>query len=46
MIYKNLGNTQVKIPAIGQGTAAFRRDPEEAKRQLKALRLGIELGMT
>jgi len=45
MIFKNLGNTQVKIPAIGQGTAGFRTYPQEARKQIEALRLGIELGM-
>lgn len=46
MIYKKLGNTDVKIPAIGQGTAAFRRHPENASKQIEALRLGVSLGMT
>lgn len=50
MKYKELGKTNTKIPAIGQGCMGIggylSRDPLQDNDQIKALRLGIELGMT
>ena len=50
MKYKKLGNTQIKIPAIGQGCMGvggyISRDSNDDEKQIKTLRLGIELGMT
>jgi len=50
MIYKTLGNTQVKISAIGQGTIGAgsyqNTTSERIRRRIDVLRLGIELGIT
>jgi len=50
MQYKELGKTHTKISAIGQGCMGIggylSRDSLQDDNQVKALRLGIELGMT
>lgn len=49
MLYKKLGNTSQKVAAIGQGTGITDDLITSASyddKQVKALRLGIELGMT
>jgi diketogulonate reductase-like aldo/keto reductase len=50
MKYKKLGKTHTKISAIGQGCMGIggylSKDSLQDDNQLKALRLGIELGMT
>lgn len=46
MKYRNLGTTDVKIPVIGQGTWKFGEEQENAKREIEALRYGIENGLT
>ncbi|WP_409304414.1 aldo/keto reductase [Peribacillus sp. SCS-155] len=46
MIYRTLGGTKEKIPVIGQGTFKFGEDKGQAKREIEALRFGIENGMT
>ena len=49
MLYKNLGNSQVKIPAIVQGTTGVGSysnfNGEEIDKRIKVLRYGIDLGM-
>lgn len=48
MKYKNLGNTNEKVAVVGQGCMGIGgylfKDNSEEKEQIKALRLGIELG--
>jgi len=50
MKYKKLGKTHTKISAIGQGCMGiggyFSKDSLQDDNQVKALKLGIELGMT
>jgi aryl-alcohol dehydrogenase-like predicted oxidoreductase len=50
MKYKKLGKTDTKIPVIGQGCMGIggylSQDPSQDSNQIKALRRGIELGMT
>lgn len=50
MKYKELGKKQIKIPVIGQGCMGIggylSEDSFQNNNQIKALRLGIELGMT
>ena len=47
MRYKTLGNTKVKISAIGQGTSGYLpQGKEQEVNQIRALDLGIGLGMT
>ena len=50
MKYKKLGKKQIKIPVIGQGCMGIggylSEDSFQDNNQIKALRLGIELGMT
>ena len=50
MRYKELGKDHIKIPVIGQGCMGiggyFSKDLREDDRQVRALRFGIELGMT
>ncbi|TFE19436.1 aldo/keto reductase [Cohnella luojiensis] len=46
MLYRTLGPTNVKIPVIGQGTWKFGEDKSNSKREIEALRFGIENGMT
>jgi len=49
MIYKKLGNKQVEIPAIGQGTTGAGSysnfNPETVKKRIQVLSHGIDLGM-
>lgn len=49
MIYKNLGNTEIKIPAIAQGASRIGSysnfNPDEVNNRIKAIRYGIEMGM-
>jgi diketogulonate reductase-like aldo/keto reductase len=50
MKYKALGKKQIKIPVIGQGCMGIggylSKDTRQDDNQARALRLGIELGMT
>ena len=46
LVYRELGSTGVRIPAIGQGTWRMGGGREEDLRAVEALRTGIELGMT
>ena len=50
MKYKELGKKHTRIPVIGQGCMGIggylSRDTHQDNDQVKALRLGIELGMT
>lgn len=50
MQYKEIGKKHIKIPAIGQGCMGIggylSKDSLQDDNQIKALRLGIELGMT
>lgn len=50
MQHKELGKSSIKIPAIGQGCMGIggylSKDSYQDDSQVKALRLGIELGMT
>ena len=50
MQYKEIGKRHIKIPAIGQGCMGIggylSKDSLQDDNQVKALRLGIELGMT
>lgn len=46
MLYRTLGSTNVKIPVIGQGTWKFGEVKSNSKREIEALRFGIENGMT
>jgi len=46
MIYRELGNTGVSIPAIGQGTWKFGQDNHSEKDEIEALRFGIQNGLT
>lgn len=50
MFHKQLGDTQVNIPAVGQGTIGAgdprHPRPERMKRRIELLRRGIELGIT
>ena len=49
MLYKNLGSTNLKISAIGQGATHVGSyawyDNDKAKERIKGWRIGIELGM-
>ncbi len=50
MIYKYIGNTGVKIPAIAQGTTGIgsygRFNPDTVKERITVLKNGIDLGLT
>lgn len=50
MIFKQLGNTSVKIPVIGQGTGGLSsrlaESPQKVNAFIDVLRLGIDLGIT
>ena len=50
MILKKLGNTQVNIPAIGQGTTGsgsyLNFNPDLVKRRIEVLTYGIDIGMS
>jgi diketogulonate reductase-like aldo/keto reductase len=49
MIFKKLGNKQIEIPAIGQGTTGIGSyqnfNPEGVKKRIEVLKYGIDLGM-
>jgi len=49
MLYKNLGNTEIKIPAIAQGASRIGSysnfNPDEVNNRIKAIRYGIDMGM-
>ena len=46
MIARTFGATGVPVSVLGQGTWRMGESAREAKREIAALRLGIELGMT
>jgi len=50
MIYKNLENTGISIPAIAQGTARIgnyaKSTPENVRQRIDLLRYGISIGLT
>jgi len=46
MQYKPFGNTKAQVPVIGQGTWQYPEHGAGVEAAKKALRLGIELGMT
>ncbi|MDQ0914594.1 aldo/keto reductase [Paenibacillus sp. V4I5] len=46
MLYRKLGNLEVSIPAIGQGTWKFGEDRHKEKEEIEALRFGIANGLT
>lgn len=46
MLQRKLGNTEVHIPAIGQGTWKFGEEERNAKQEIEALLFGIERGLT
>ncbi|TIR55254.1 MAG: aldo/keto reductase, partial [Mesorhizobium sp.] len=43
---KTLELAGVSVPVIGQGTWRMGEEPSQHKKEVAALRLGIELGMT
>ncbi len=45
MLRRKLGHTEVRIPAIGQGTWKFGEDQHSEKDEIEALRFGIEQGL-
>jgi diketogulonate reductase-like aldo/keto reductase len=46
MKYRSLGTTNEKLPLIGQGTWTYGENQSEALEEIKALRYGIENGLT
>ncbi|UPK42650.1 hypothetical protein [Paenibacillus pabuli] len=44
MLYRKLGNTEVSIPVIGQGTWKYGEDKQKEKEEVEALRFGIRNG--
>lgn len=46
MIKRKFGWTGIKVPVIGQGTWMIEGDSDNESRAVKALRLGLKLGMT
>jgi len=46
MLYRKLGNTEVSIPVIGQGTWKYGEDKQKEKEEIEALRFGIRNGLT
>ncbi len=46
MIYRRFGNTGEMLPIVGQGTWKMGEEPARRQEEIRALRLGIELGMT
>ncbi|WP_211326509.1 aldo/keto reductase [Paenibacillus flagellatus] len=46
MIFRTLGRTDVRIPAIGQGTWKFGERKEKEREEIEAIRFGIENGLT
>ncbi len=46
MIHRRFGNTGETLPIVGQGTWKMGESPARRQEEIRALRLGIELGMT
>lgn len=46
MLYRKLGNTEVSIPVIGQGTWKYGVDKQKEQDEIEALRIGISNGLT
>ncbi|MCG7379267.1 aldo/keto reductase [Paenibacillus sp. ACRSA] len=46
MRFRKLGNTDIDIPVIGQGTWKFGEDPRKERDEVEALRHGIQNGLT
>lgn len=46
MLYRKLGNTEVSIPVIGQGTWKYGVDKQKEQDEIEALRFGISNGLT
>ncbi|MEI5906743.1 aldo/keto reductase [Bacillus spongiae] len=46
MLYRRLGNTSERIPAIGQGTWKYGENKSNEKQEIEALRFGLENGLT
>jgi diketogulonate reductase-like aldo/keto reductase len=46
MKYRSLGTTNEKLPLMGQGTWTYGENQSEALEEIKALRYGIENGLT
>ncbi|WP_339845490.1 aldo/keto reductase [Paenibacillus sp. FSL W7-1088] len=46
MLYRKLGNTEVSIPVIGQGTWKYGEDKQKEKEEVEALHFGIRNGLT
>jgi diketogulonate reductase-like aldo/keto reductase len=46
MLYRKLGNTEVSIPVIGQGTWKYGEDKQKEKEEVEALRFGIRNELT
>ncbi|MBM7569495.1 aldo/keto reductase [Paenibacillus sacheonensis] len=46
MLQRKLGSTDVRVPAIGQGTWKFGEEERNAKQEIEALLFGIEQGLT
>lgn len=45
MLYRKLGNTEVSIPVIGQGTWKYGEGKQKEKEEVEALRFGIRDGL-
>lgn len=43
---REFGRTGVQVPVIGQGTWNVGDDPASEAREVKALRVGLDLGLT
>jgi diketogulonate reductase-like aldo/keto reductase len=46
MLYTSLGETGVMVPRIGQGTWIYGEQKSDLKKEIEALRYGIEQGLT
>ncbi|QHW31718.1 aldo/keto reductase [Paenibacillus rhizovicinus] len=46
MLQRKLGNTELSIPVIGQGTWKFGEDKQRERQEIDVLRYGIENGLT
>lgn len=46
MLYRKLGNTEVRIPVIGQGTWKYGEDKKREKEEVESLRFGIHHGLS
>jgi diketogulonate reductase-like aldo/keto reductase len=46
MLYRRLGNTLERIPALGQGTWKFGENKSSEKQEIEALRFGLANGLT